>query len=65
VDPLLAEILNEILDLVGQDQVYAECGSDFPCGSTKSDCRHYPDCKRQQKKVEQTRRIRALIEEVH
>ena len=64
--PTIKDVIKEILSMIGQDAIYAECGGDFPeCGARSShDCRDFADCRRQLVRVRQTQKIREMLEEV-
>lgn len=78
MDQATKDILLAILEMIGQKTVYADCGADFPSEDWSQDpdtgeshlegtcidhgCKHLWDCQRQQEKVEQTKKIRAMIE---
>lgn len=60
MDEDVQEILLEIMDLVGQDTLYTECGADYRPGCEEG-CRYLNDCKAQLKRIEATKRIKAMI----
>lgn len=64
--PTMKDIIREILSMIGQDAIYAECGGDFPeCGAGSSaHCQYFRDCRRQLVRVRQTQKIREMLEEV-
>jgi len=64
--PTMIDVIKEILFMVGQDTIYAECGGDFPaCGAKSShDCRDFADCRRQRVRVLQTKNIREMLDEM-
>ena len=62
MDPQRKAILSLIVEIIGQDTLYAECGGDFDVvGCTADSCSHYHDCKRQLKLISQTQHLKAMI----
>jgi hypothetical protein len=61
----MKDVINEILLMVGQDRVSTDCGGDFPCGvDSNKDCPYFAACRRQLVRVNQTKEIRDMLEEV-
>jgi hypothetical protein len=62
-NPKIQAILRLIADMIGQSQVYTECGGDFPCGASSGwECKHWQDCQEQLLNVDKTRKLIAMIE---
>ena len=56
------EINEAILELVGQDTVYAECGGDFkPDSNDCLECSDFSTCNYQARKVQNTKAVREMI----
>lgn len=63
--PTMKDVIREILFLVGQDRLDTECGGDFPCGvESNKDCPCFGDCRRQLTRLQHTKEIRKMLEEV-
>jgi hypothetical protein len=66
----LKQVLLEILDLVGTEVVYTECTTDYgPAigdeeGDYCSECKDKWDCREQYKKMNQTKKIIGMIEQI-
>lgn len=59
------QLAEAVLELVGQETVYTDCGGDFPHGEgdeCRRDCPHYQECLEQSRRVETTRTARNMLQ---